>query len=356
MLLFPKHNDFTIPQGGIDVMDRIEIGGIPQSILIQGENPDNPILLFIHGGPSMPIPGVSCRSADYTLVTCTKELVKHFTVVFWDQRGTGKSYSKQVPEETMHLEQFIQDAGEVTDYLRTRFQRDKIHLAAHSWGTVIALPLVSRYPEKFYCYTAFSQIVSWVENDKLCYKWLMEHAMKTGNEKMRKELAEVGEPPYLNGFKQWSVLRKWLMRNNSMFYDAGDGKSATILKAMRIMLMSPDYSLKDMYHSLVSGFKLAYTERMLNDLNTFDYLAEFPRLDVPVLFIHGSKEKHVMPELVVRYVEKLDAPYGKKLVWSDKSSHAFHMEDARKNEQTLIEHLRQSGQELSSQFSSSAML
>jgi pimeloyl-ACP methyl ester carboxylesterase len=49
-------------------------------------------MLFIHGGPSMPVPGVSCRGVDYVLITTTKELVKHFTIVYWDQRGTGKSY------------------------------------------------------------------------------------------------------------------------------------------------------------------------------------------------------------------------------------------------------------------------
>lgn len=328
--------DFTITGQGISAIERIPVGGIEQSILIQTEKPGSPVLLFVHGGPSMPVPGVSNRGADFAMVMTTKELVKHFTVVFWDQRGTGKSYSRHIPKETMHLKQFIADGLDVTDYLRKRFKQDQIHLAAHSWGSVIGLSLANHYPDRYLSYTGFSQITSWVENDKLSYKWLLEESNKAGNKKALQELAAVGEPPYLDGFKQWAVIRKWQFKNNSMFYNTGDKKSATFFKCLQVMLRSPDYSLTDVYNSLVQGFKLSYTEEMLHDLNTFDFFQEAPSLQIPVLFIHGGKEKHVMPELIIRYYDRLDAPKGKQLLWSNLSSHAFHWDDARENEQRLI--------------------
>ncbi|WP_274365578.1 alpha/beta hydrolase [Paenibacillus thermotolerans] len=335
-----KRTDFTISKPGLSEVVTIQAGGIKQSILIQSENPGNPVLLFIHGGPSMPVPGVSSRGSDYALVMTTKQLVKHFTLVFWDQRGTGKSYSADIPQETMNLKQFIRDGLDVTDYLRERFGQRQIHLAAHSWGTVIGLSLASQYPDRYLSYNAFSQITSWVENDKLSYKWLLETAEAKGDRKALKELRDVGEPPYLESFKQWSIIRKWQFKNNSMFYNAGDGKSATFFSGLKIMLRSPDYSLADVFNSLVRGFKLSYSEKMVSDLNSFDFFKEVPSLPMPVMFIHGGKEKHVMPELVVRYFEGLDAPRGKQLLWSDLSSHAFHIDDARENEQRLIRHLK----------------
>lgn len=334
-----KRADFKISEQGISTIEKIMIGGFPQSILIQSEKPGSPVLLFIHGGPSMPVPGVSNRGTDYALVMTTKELIKHFTVVFWDQRGTGKSYSSDVPKETMHLKQYISDAVELTDYLRTRFKQDKLHLAAHSWGTVIGLNLAYLYHEKYYSYTGFSQITNWVENDKLGYKSLLEKAKQTNNKKALKELAAVGEPPYTKDFKQWSVIRKWQFKNKSMFYDAGDKGSATFFSGLKIMLRSPDYSLLDIYNSLIRGFKLSYSDKLLRDLNTFDFFTEVPTLKVPVMFIHGRKEKHVLPELFLKYYEALDAPKGKTLYWSDKSSHAFHQDDAKENEQRLIHYL-----------------
>lgn len=337
--LFNK-KDFQISKSGLSSIESIEVGGISQYILIQTENIENPVLLVIHGGPSMPVPAVSSRGQDYALITCTKELVKHYTLVFWDQRGTGKSYAKDIQKDTMHLNQFISDANELVDYLRNRFHTDKIHVAAHSWGTVIGLPLVHRYPEKFHSYIAFSQITNWVENDKLCYKWVFEKARADRNQKAINELITVGEPPYLKSFEQWAVLRKWLFKYNSMFYDAGDKRSANFFSGLAIMLKSPDYSLMDVFHSLVSGFKLAYTEQMLYDINHFDFFTEVPELQMPVIFIHGARETHVWPELVQRYYDGLIAPQGKKIFWMNKSAHAFHPDDAKEIEQLLIEHLK----------------
>lgn len=341
MKLFHKP-DFTISPPGISAIEQLFIGGTSQKILIQTENPENPVLLFIHGGPSMPLPGVSNRGADYALVMTTKELVKHFTLVFWDQRGTGKSFSTDIRPETMRLKQFIQDARDVAEELRKRFNQQEIHLAAHSWGSVIGLSLAGQYPEMFHSYTGFSQITSWVENDKLSYKWLLEKAKESNNRKALRELAALGEPPYTKSFKQWAILRKWQFKYKSMFYDARDGKSATFYSGLRILLRSADYSIADIYNTLVRGFQLSYTEQLIHDLNSFNFFTDVPSVQIPVMFIHGSKESHVMPELISRYYEKLDAPKGRQLYWSEKSSHAFHYDDAKENEQRLIEFLQRS--------------
>ncbi len=328
--------DYKVSDRGLSEIVRLTVGGVTQSLLIQTEQPGSPVLLFVHGGPSMPVPGVCARGADYVLVMTTKELVKRYTVVFWDQRGTGKSYAKDIPSSSMHLEQFIRDAVEVTDYLRDRFAQSRIHLAAHSWGSVIALPLAGRHPDRYLTYTGFSQITNWVENDKLSYRWLLAEAKQANDRKALQALQAVGEPPYTDGFDQWAVIRKWQFKYKSMFHDAGDGKSATFFDGFRIMLRSPDCSLTDIYNSLVRGFKLSYSPEMLRDINTFDFFREVPALDIPVMFIHGEQEKHVMPELVQRYYDKLEASQGKQLLWSARSSHTFHHDDARENEARLI--------------------
>ncbi len=204
---------------------------------------------------------------------------------------------------------------------------------------MIGLYLAHQYPEKYHSYTGFSQITNWVENDKLSYKWLLEKAKETNNQKAVRELEGVGEPPYTKNFKQWSVIRKWQLKYKTMFYDAGDKKSASFFSGLNIMLRSPDYALIDIYNSLVRGFKLSYTEDLIQDINTFDFFSEVTTLKIPVMFIHGIKEQHVMSELITRYYEILDAQKGKTFYWSEKSSHVFHYDDAKENEQRLIKHL-----------------
>ena len=321
------------------MIERVELGGISQYILIQTEKPGSPVLLFLHGGPSMPIPGVSSRNNDYILMTTTQELRKHYTLVYWDQRATGKTYSKDTPVESVRLHQFIEDAKQLTDYLLQRFHQPKLHLIAHSWGTVIGLSLIYKYPEKFYSYTAFSQIIDWVENDKLCYAWLHKEASRKKDQKTIRSLQAIGEPPYLQGFKQWGQIRRLLLKYKSMFHNAGDRNSPTFMSGLKMMLKSKDYSWMDIYNSLYRGFLLSYNEGMIKDLNTFSFFKQAQRIEVPVLFVHGREEKHVWPELVLRYYEGLDAPKGKAFYWSEKSSHVFHPDDAQINEQRLLQFL-----------------
>ena len=329
--------DFVIPTEGIDEVVTIRIGGVEQTLLIQGYSAENPVLFFIHGGPSMPLPGVSSRGQDYALAICTKELVKHCTVVFWDQRGTGKSFHKELTDKDIHMKLFIQDGLWITDYLRKRFHQSQIHLAAHSWGTVLGMQLIHRYPDRYRSYSGLSQIVNWVENDRLCYKWLMEEAVRSKNKKMIAELKLIGEAPYPETMKQWGALRKWLMRNQSMLYDAGDGESPTMPKLFKLMLRSGEYNLTDVFNSLIRGFKLAYNERMIRDIQSFDFMTTIRSVDVPVQFIHGRQEKHVLPQLVESFCNQLNAYHGKRFLWAENSSHVFHPCDAKMNESRLLE-------------------
>lgn len=339
MKLFSMKKDFTIPAGGISEIATVVLGGVPQSVLIQAEKRDNPVLLIVHGGPSMPFPGVGNRSRDYAVATTTKELVKHFVLVFYDQRGTGKSYSPDIPKSSINMEQFISDAEELVDYLRERFHQDKIALAGYSWGSVIGLALASRIPGKLHVYFGLSQIVNWAENDRLNREWAMGEARRRNDRKALRELEELGEPPYVESFKQWGVLRKYLNKYKAMIYTDKDVKHPGMIGGVGILFKSPDYSLKDIFHTFYSGFMLSYTQQMIEDFARIDFVKSAPRLDIPVYFIHGKKDVHVFGEPVRHYVEQLDASRGKRMIWVDKSSHMFHPDDAREIEKIMIEEI-----------------
>ncbi|MFF2890538.1 hypothetical protein [Paenibacillus sp. NPDC057967] len=135
--------------------------------------------------------------------------------------------------------------------------------------------------------------MNWTENDKLCYQWLLEEA----NAKTTRRCVDVSL----------------------------DGRRAI--------------TKDDVYHSLVSGFKLAYNERLLKEIQSIDFRKESGSLSVPVQFIHGRQERHLMSSLVEEYYETLDAPLGKRLLWSEQSPHAFHYIDAKKNEESMLEWL-----------------
>jgi len=334
--LFLKREDFNVSDSGISLVEKVQIGGVDQCILLQGENTNNPILFFLHGGPSLPLPGVSCRGKDYTIVTNTKELVKHFTIVYWDQRGTGKSYSKSIGPNSMNISQFVHDANELTEYLRRRFQQEKIFLVGHSWGTILGLTLINLYPEKFHSYFGISQIINWVENDRVALQWAKEEAKKRKNHKALMELNAVGEPPFIESFEQWGVLRKWQARFNSMIYSEGEIKHPGLFQISKVMFTSKDYSLRDIYHSFYKGFKLVYTHDFINEIPNINFLQTSKKVDILITFIHGSKDVHVGSGLVEDYYEHIETSRGKQFIKMEKSAHIFHPEDTKKIEEILI--------------------
>lgn len=336
MKFFTKKYDFIIDKNGINKIENVSIGGIDQTILVQGEDVTKPVLLLLHGGPSLPLPGVSSRGRDYTIATNTRELVQNYILVFWDQRGTGKSYNKSIPQDSMNVAQFVSDTLELTDYLRSSFAQDKIFLAGHSWGSIIGLMAVDQHPEKYYSYVGLSQVVNWTENDRLGLIWAKEEANKRGNRKALVELNSVGDPPFIESFKQWGILRKWQRKFGTLVYTDEQVKHPGLSKITMDMLRSKDYSLKDMIHTFHKGFQLIYTFDFINELPQIDFVRTTPKVDIPVTFIHGTKDVHVHGNLVEEYVKGLKADRGKQMIWLDKSGHAFHPDDTRKIEQLLI--------------------
>lgn len=104
-------------QNSISELSNITLGKLEQWIYIRGVNEENPILLMLHGGPGATQIGF--------IRTFQQELEKHFVVINWDQRGSGLSYTKKIPLETMNINQFVDDTIELTDYLINRFNKNK---------------------------------------------------------------------------------------------------------------------------------------------------------------------------------------------------------------------------------------
>ena len=116
----------------ISVLENVIIGGLNQSILIRGENVNNPLMLFLHGGPGTAQIGFAPKFQS--------NLEKNFTVINWDQRGAGLSYDKNIRREELTIENMVTDTVELVKYLLGRFNQEKIFLVGHSWGTVLAFP------------------------------------------------------------------------------------------------------------------------------------------------------------------------------------------------------------------------
>ena len=77
---------------------------------------NNPVMLFLHGGPGTPDRGQTMHYQS--------SLADKFTLVCFDQRGSGLAYDKKEPDLT--LATAIEDLHNVVDYLKERFNKEKL--------------------------------------------------------------------------------------------------------------------------------------------------------------------------------------------------------------------------------------
>ena len=144
---------------GIHSSEAVEIGGIKQWVSIKGDNPADPVLLFLHGGPGNSAMGYADRF--------TGELQKHFVVVQWDQRESGKTAQLNGTNQPLSVELMERDAVEMINYLRSRFSQSKIYLMGHSWGGFLGLTVAAHHPELLEAYLAVSPMVYQLESERI---------------------------------------------------------------------------------------------------------------------------------------------------------------------------------------------
>jgi proline iminopeptidase len=313
---------------GINSLEAVRIGGIDQWIEVRGQNVNNPILLFIHGGPGVAFIPMSRAFQD--------PWEKYFTIVQWDQRGAGKTYGsndKELQHRTMNVPQMEQDTIDVVNYLRTRFKREKIFVLGHSWGSVLGLWLAHEHPELIYAYVGTGQVVNMQQNEVVAYNDALQEARTHHNEKAVKDLESIAPYPAPNADAgKTAIARNW---ERDLLAHSPD--SAGFLDIKRIVMgivSTPEYSLADDF-----GF---FRGQMLS-LNTL--LPEVMKIDLhslgldfrePIFFFEGRYDPYCRPSLVVKYIQTIKAPQ-KEVVWFDNSGHFPFFEEQQKFKDELVQ-------------------
>lgn len=305
--------------GGIDQLERIEINGSHQWIQMRGHDADAPVLLFLHGGPGS---AEMAWGREQSL-----KIEKHFVMVHWDQRASGKSRGEGFDPDDLTIEQFQSDTVAVINYLRTRFNKDKVYLVGHSWGSVLGTLVARDNPELLHAYVGLGQVVNMVENEEVSLRFVLEAAREDGNEKALKELEGLS-PPYADAPEELFVQRKWLGHYRGSFY------AISLTDLVLASFAAPEYTLRDIYESIEGAIELA--PLMWPELSAIDFFEQAPKLDVPVYFFTGRHDYNTPYEISQRYFEMLDAPH-KEYIWFEKSGHFPNIEESMRYQNLLLE-------------------
>ncbi len=311
-------------QKSIAELKKIKIGDSFQWIMIRSENIDNPILLFVHGGPG--------TSQLTQMKNNTKPIEKYFTVVNWDQRGAGKSFSAIHDKSKMNINQFVSDINELSEYLAKRFNKNKIILAGHSWGSVIGILAVSQKPELYSAYIGIGQMSNVMESEKISYEWTLQQAELANDVKSVKKLIDMGSPPYQGEWsKKFIAQRHILGKYGGEYYGSKIGAFGHVIMNL---VLSTEYTFLDrinFFRGIFDSLELLFPE--LLNVNLFE---QVPELKVPVWFMLGRHDYEVPSLLSAKYFDFLKAP-DKTLYWFENSSHLPNTEERDLFNQILVE-------------------
>jgi pimeloyl-ACP methyl ester carboxylesterase len=276
---------------GIDEASFVPIGGIEQWITIRGRDRDNPVLLFLHGGP-----GDVTNPWTFALFALWE---KQFTVVQWDQRGAGRTLRKSGPgvASSITLPRMVEDGIELSDYLRKRLGKEKIIIVAHSFGSIVGLQMVRAKPELFYAYVGTAQVADNAKNYFVAYEELLKKARAVSNQDAIDDLTRVGPPPYKSG-EGYAVQRRWA---NSF-----EGADQFLFGTLGLTLVAPGNSVQDLYDSAdgqdLSGEQLVPQTR---SIGAKELGREF---SVPIFFFQGAEDFTTPTALARNYLESIKAP------------------------------------------------
>jgi pimeloyl-ACP methyl ester carboxylesterase len=314
-----------VPVGkGIASFEKVMLGGVEQTILIRTHDPANPVLLYLHGGPGSPEMPV--------VVHFNQELEKHFVVVNWDQRGAGKSFSAKIPEESFTIDQFVEDTHQLVTWLKQRFDQEKIFLVGHSWGSLLGMTVVQKYPEDFHAYVGAGQIADLQRNEQLSYEYVLKQARQRDHKKAIKQLEKIGYPEngeYKDGLKGTIIQRKWLTKFGGFLY--GESSMNPII---RVYGRSPEYTFLDMIRFMKGSRRSLLC--LVDEILDINLIEQVPAVEVPVYFVIGRFDYTTPFVLAEEYFDHLQAPY-KEFIWFENSAHSPPFEEPGTFNRLMIE-------------------
>lgn len=302
--------------------EMVKIGGVRQAVLINGDRADNPVLVFLHGGPGFPMLPFE------PFMESMRQLESHYTVVYWEQRGTGKSFSRNIDRKSMNIEQFVSDTREVVEYAREYLNAEKVYLWGHSWGSNVGAIYASKYPETLHAYISTGQSVDPFQNERLAYEFVREKAIRDNNQRALRQLSKIDTVPENYSLQDALVIRKWVYRYGGIVYETRNARPYVDPREIITMLTTPVYSFGVRLNLLLNPYFSA--QELWEDLMETNLFEQAPEIDVPVFFLVGRHDIIVSHYLANKYFQELSAPQGKKLFWFEESAHRPFSEEKEK--------------------------
>lgn len=312
---------------GISEAGYVRIGGIDQWVQIRGDDRNNPILLYLNGGP-----GFSTIGDTYWY----RSWERQYTVVMWDQRGEGKSFDRSGTsvKGTMTIDALTQDGVELAEYLTRHLHQRKIILLGHSWGSLLGVHIVQRRPDLFSVYVGTGQLVSEQRTALASYPLLLARARSRGNIQAEQDLLAAGPPPYSEDVRQWIPLLSWAQELDPPPLESGRASASNIWWRLRSAIARRAETAPGITPAVQFSMFTLWPGVVKDDL-----LSLGTRFEMPVVFIQGAQDITTVTALARDYFDRITAP-SRHFVTLTGTGHLAIFRDRMRFLRALDEHVR----------------
>jgi proline iminopeptidase len=231
-------------------------------------------------------------------------------VVYWEQRGTGRSYDTDIPRSSMTIDRMLGDLDELVDTVRSRFGHQRVVLLGHSWGSILGTLYARDHPEKVAAYVGVAQIADFAAGERASLEWALRQAEARQDERALRELRAIAPSP--RSVDQELALGRCVERFGGTLR-GGLSTGKLIWAALR----TDEAGLMDIVRfGRGNRFSLTALRPQYSRVD----LTQVRRFDVPIVFMLGRHAWHVPAVLAARYFDTIEAP-SKRLVWFEQSAH-----------------------------------
>lgn len=286
----------------------VPIGGIPQWVVIRGDDCANPVVLIVHGGPGNP----STPFAGNLYGAWEKD----FTLVQWDQRGSGKTFARnpQTADHPLSMELLARDGVDVATYATGHLGKRQVILFGGSWGSALAVNMLKLKPELFSAYQGSSQMVEYRANQSATYQRALKITRDAGDKDAVAALVALGAPPW-KAPRAFGVVRRITRR-----YE----QKVTQPSPEAWWTFPPQYETGDYKAAYTAGEDYSYLQLvgMKGDgmLSQIDLPALGTTFAVPIFIIQGKEDLTTVPSVTKAYFDRIKAPV-KKYILLDRVGH-----------------------------------
>ena len=190
--------------------------------------------------------------------------------------------------------------------MKKKYNKNKIAILGHSWGSVLGTLFVMKYPQEVLYYIGAGQVVDIVENEKIGYEKVKELIIKSGNKKDLDSLEKIGVYPEKN-YKKPMIKKIQKIRILQGKYKVG----MNFIPIIKTLLKSPIFRLSD----ILSLFKGMNNNKKLWDFLFSHSLYEESRdYEIPVFYILGERDFQAPNTIASHYFDSINAPNKKMFI------------------------------------------